>query len=140
MPSQEQAWDRGSRRAERRNRFGVAEIILRQGASVAVDQGGYGRPGDAEDAPDFTAYYFRDLVITFAEQFRIGGAAGKAGERGHVCGCASGEEGGIPDRTQHAQSFTARNQKSESVARVPNLIAAISCGYDSDGRVLNARK
>src|SRR5712671_530041 len=118
----------------------MAEIVLRQGARVAIDEVRYRWAGDAEGAADFAADDFGDFVITFAEQCRIGGAAGKAGEAGHVFGGAFGEEGGIPNRAQDAHTFAAGNQKSESVARMTDLIAAIACGYNGDGRVLSACK
>ena len=59
----------------------MAEIVLRQGARVAIDQVCDWRAGDPEDAADFAADNFGDFVITFAEQLRIGGAAGNLLDR-----------------------------------------------------------
>jgi len=107
---------------ERRNRFGVAEVVLREGASVAMDQARHGRPGDAEDAFYLTAYDFRNLVFRSCRTTQVGGAAGEAGETGHVFGRALREKGGIPNRAQHAQSFAARHQESEPISCEANLI------------------
>ena len=57
----------------------MAEVVLRQGVRVAMDQARHGRPGDAEDAFDLSAYDFGNLIFSLAAQCRIGGPAAEAG-------------------------------------------------------------
>src|SRR5580700_4004863 len=105
----------------------MAQIVLRQGARVAVHVGRYWLPRDAEDARDFGANGLRDFSFAQSAQPGIGGASRKAGEGVHSFRRASGEKRGVEYRAENAQAFCTRDQEAKSVGGPADLFAAIAC-------------
>jgi hypothetical protein len=92
IPGKKQSGHRRSKRLERFYDLGVAQIVLWQGACVAMQVRRYGLSRDAKDAHDFSANCFCNFFVAQPAKSGIGGAACKAGETIQSFRRASGEE------------------------------------------------
>src|ERR1700722_9983538 len=118
----------------------MAHVVLRQRARVFPNLGYECFSVDSEQHGVVVMDDSSDFLVGVLHDFQIGGAADETGHGDCTVRSAAAKQGRIPDGSEGPNLLPARNQKTEAIEWVENLLSFVSRRDDGDRSVRVARQ